>query len=251
MVAQTVELPNIRKLFVPDPGYLMVDADLAGADARVVAWDANDEDLKAAFRAGINIHVKNARDIFPDKVRGMSDEAIEATDRPGGIYHDNKRAVHATNYGASAKTLAITLGWTIREAEAFQRTWFSLHPAIGDWHDRVSTDLSSSRTVSNRFGYRRVYFDRVDGLLPEALAWIPQSTVALVTIKAALMIYETLRWVQLLLQEHDSLVFQIPMARKPELPSILEAMKVVVPYDDPLIIPWGVKTSTLSWGDCK
>jgi len=30
MVAQTIELPNIRKMFVPDPGYEIVDCDLAG-----------------------------------------------------------------------------------------------------------------------------------------------------------------------------------------------------------------------------
>ena len=53
MVAQNIILPNIRKFIVPDPGYLIVDADLSGADAQVVAWEADDADLKEAFRDGV------------------------------------------------------------------------------------------------------------------------------------------------------------------------------------------------------
>ena len=59
MVAQTIALPNVRKIFIPDPGYLIGEVDLSGAEAQVVAWAAGDEDLKKAFRAGINVHIKN------------------------------------------------------------------------------------------------------------------------------------------------------------------------------------------------
>jgi hypothetical protein len=30
-----------------------------------------------------------------------------------------------------------------------------------------------------------------------------------------------------------------------------EASHVIIPYEDPLHIPTGIKTSTVSWGDCK
>ena len=39
-------LPQIRKFFVPDPGKILFDVDLAGADAQIVAWEANDEPLR-------------------------------------------------------------------------------------------------------------------------------------------------------------------------------------------------------------
>ena len=52
----SIRLPNVRKLFITDPGYVMYEADLKGADAQVVAWEAEDDDLKAAFRAGVDIH---------------------------------------------------------------------------------------------------------------------------------------------------------------------------------------------------
>lgn len=254
MVAQTISLPNIRKLFIPDRGMTIFDADLSGADARVVAWEANDEDLKAAFRAGVNVHIKNCRDVFPLKVKGWSDEAIKATDRAQGIYHSCKQAVHASDYGGGARTIAGTLGWLVREAEDFQYNWFGLHPRIRQWHRRVEADLALTRTVANRFGYRIMYFDRTDGLLPKALAWIPQSTVAINCNLGALKLRKEYAstGVEILLQVHDSLVFQAPTVKNfsPFRSRIIEALTTPIPYDDPLTIPWKLTWSEKSWGDC-
>ena len=251
MVAETIALPNIRKFFIPDAGHIIVDCDLSGADAQVVAAEARDADLLDAFSRGLAIHVKNARDVFPAKVKGWSDEAIKDTNHPNGIYYNCKRAVHGTNYGGKPPAIAAATGWSVSEAESFQRNWFGLHPGIFQWHRRTEQDLASTRTISNAFGFRRVYFDRVESLLPEALAWVPQSTVAIVTNHAALRLYAQVLFVELLLQVHDSLVFQLPMSRKRELPNLLELMKVEIPYDPPLTIPWGMKSSTRSWGDCE
>jgi len=252
VVAETIALPNIRKFFIPDAGHIIVDADLSGADAQVVAAEAEDERLLEAFREGKSVHVMNVRDVFSHKVKGWSDEAIKATNHSNGIYYNCKRAVHGTNYGGSARAIAAATNWTIFEAEDFQRNWFGAHPGIYNWHRRTEQQLATNRTVSNRFGFRRVYFDRVEGLLPEALAWVPQSTVALVTDTAALRLWEQKRdFVQILMQVHDSLVFQIPMSKRNELPGLLDLMLVEIPYDPPLTIPWGHKSSTVSWGDCE
>lgn len=246
-----LKLPNVRKLFIPDPGKIICDIDLAGADAQVVAWRAADADLKHAFRTGLKLHLKNARDIFPDKTKGWSDEAIKSTDRPGGIYYACKRGVHGTNYGASARTTAAACGWTIREAESFQARWFGLHPGIKQWHVDTERRLKLDHKVTNAFGFSRTYFDRTDGLLPEALAWEPQSTVAIVCFLAAQNVDDHLGWVEFLIQVHDSLVFQIPIEREPDLGELLPHIRITVPFpDDPLVIPWGLSTSRVSWGDC-
>lgn len=245
MVAQTIALPNIRKLFIPDPGMIIADADLSGADAQVVAWEAHDEDLKSAFRSGIKIHLHNMKAMFPDQCKGHSDEALKQLK----LYDDNKRMVHGTDYGGSARTMASNVGWTIIEAERWRNRWFSMHPNIHDWHKRVFSDLIENRTVSNAFGYRRKYFGRVQGLLPEALAWIPQSTVALVTWKAAVQLEQALPWLEILLQVHDSLVFQYPICRDKDRRLIRENLRITIPYNDPLEIPWGLAISRRSWGD--
>lgn len=239
MVAKTAELPNIRKLFIPDEGKVIIDCDLARADAQVVAWDAGDDVLKQMFREGADIHTENAKTIFgPSAGKPERQKA--------------KAGVHAVNYGVKGRTLAAALGVTVAEAEHFIDTWMAAHPPIKKWHERIENDLHTTRSIRNVFGYRRYYFDRLDNLLSQALAWIPQSTVGLVTNFGLLNIYKNLPEVDLLLQVHDSLVMQCDRDKIAELaPKILEQMSVIVPYEDPLIIPVGFDWSEKSWGDVQ
>lgn len=252
MVAQTAPLPNIRRLFIPDPGHMIAEADLSGADAQVVAWEAGDEDLKNAFRKGMKLHAKNARDVFPSDVGTWTDEQLKATDHPNGIYYNCKRAVHGTNYGAGAPRIAEATNWPVSAAIRFQERWFNLHPGIKEWQNRTDYQLKTTRTIRNKFGYRIIYFDRTDRLLPEALAWIPQSTVANVCIRGGVLIRRTLPWVRILLQVHDSLIFQYPISMHKERWQIGALLNsITVPYDDPLHIPWSFSCSRKSWGDCE
>lgn len=240
-----VALPNVRKIFVPDPGYIIFDADLSGADAQVVAWEADDEDLKSAFRSGLKIHEKNAEDML-----GREYTQADPTTRTK-LYKEMKGFVHATNYGASARTVAISFGWTVKTAEERQRRWFSAHPGIRRWHQQIETRLNSpSKTIRNAFGYHRVFFDRPRQSFAEAVNWIPQSTVALNTFFGAEQLEAAMPKVEILLQVHDSLVFQIPEQSAYKHQSILDGLTVSVPYDDPLTIPWGLTKSAVSWGDC-
>lgn len=229
-------LPNVRKMFIPDPGMMMGDFDLAQADAQVVAWEANDDELKAIFRdPDADLHDENAKTIF-GKLTPKNRKLAKA-------------GVHATNYGSGARTLASTLGITVHEAERFQRRWFEAHPGIKEWHQRVLYSLQTKRMVTNAFGFRRYYFDRIEGLLPEALAWIPQSTVALIIDKGLVNIHANLPKVEPLLQVHDSLVLQWEKRYYPHiLRDIKREMEIVVPYEDPLIIPVGAAVSDRSWG---
>jgi DNA polymerase-1 len=246
MVAQTIALPNVKRIFLPDPGFFICDSDLAQADAQVVAWDADDKPLMEFFEAAkddpeLDLHGSNAADIFggpPTKDNPFRKKA--------------KAGVHAVNYDVRARTLATTLGCTQTEAQAFIDSWFDKHPAIYDWQQRIKFDLETKRVITNRFGNRKVFNGRVDRALPEALAWIPQSTVALVINRAWKRIEELNDPdIEVLLQVHDSLVYQVKKATfRNKLPLLEEAFKVVVPYDHPLIIPAGIEYSDKSWGDC-
>jgi DNA polymerase I-like protein with 3'-5' exonuclease and polymerase domains len=286
----TIVLPNIRRLFIPDPGHFIASVDLSGADAQVVAWEAEDEDLKNAFRQGIPIHQKNAEDLFgkadeiPVFVARDGRDVTPRTDTPtatangdhtppdgretGGHntvywpgrgympkhaeYQNSKQGVHATNYGAAAKTIAGTLGWKVQDAADFKQRWFDLHPNIPNvWHRKVEKELQDSRSASNRFGYRIIFFDRIKGLLPEALAWGPQSTVAINCNRGGLQLRKALPWVELLMQVHDELVFQFPWRYEDQLTKVRDALRVEIPYKDPLVIPWKLAISKSSWGECE
>lgn len=243
MVAETAPLPNIKKLFIPSDDYLIADCDLDRADLQVVVWEADDDDLKAKLREGVDLHKENAKDAF-----GLQ-SVSSVTDLQR---HRAKGFVHGTNYGASARTIAKTLGITTREADVAQKRWFSAHPGILEWHRRTEQQLIETRQVSNKFGYCRYYFERIAGLLPQALAWVPQSTVAIVTNRGLYNLEEKLPAVEILLQVHDSLVFQFPKSEFPTiLPRIKECLEIPIPYEDELTIPVGIQISDKSWGDCK
>lgn len=249
-LGSSIKLPNVRRFFQPDLGHILFDVDLAGADAQIVAWEADDKPLKDAFRAhaagkGPKVHCVNSIAIFGAKAG--------ADGKTDPYYSRAKAGVHLTNYGGKAKTCAAALSISTREAEFFQAEWFRLHPAIKEWHLRVENDLRLSRSVRNPFGFVRTYFDRIDDmLLGQALAWCPQSAVAIIIDTAYNRITDHIPEAQILLQVHDSLVGQVPIPLwKTVKPRLREALEVVVPYADPLIVPTGLATSTISWGDVK
>lgn len=236
-------LPNIRKLFVPDPGYVIFDADLRGADGQVVAWEAGDAELKMWLRTNVDMHERHAVEI------GGEDPA-NITRRVRQAY---KHATHGIHYGASPRAIARHPGvdWPIHKAEDYRRRYFARRPGVLEWHKRVEDELRRFRRASNKLGRRIYYFDRIEGLLPQALAWIPQSTVALVCFKGALQLSK-LHYVEILLQVHDSLVFQVPYKYAENYEEILRHLEVEVPYpNDPLVIPWGLSKSEKSWGDVE
>lgn len=257
-MGELLELPNIRSVFVPDPGMTMFDMDLDRADLQVVCWEAEDELLKIAMRMGVDTHLLNVYTLDNEEPPPL-EELIEG--HPKYPDHRGPRKLkrefakvfcHATNYVGGARTVAINTGRTVAEIDRSQKTWFAAHPGIKALQDRVESQIRRFRFVENRFGYRWHIFDRIDGALPEAVAWIPQSTVSNVINLIWQKLFQNLPEVDVLMQVHDSLVGQFPTSRRDQLlPQIKELSKVVVPYDDPLIIPTGIKTSEVSWGDCK
>lgn len=243
-------LPNIRKIFVPDKGYMIYDADLKGADGQVVAWEANDPELKQWLADGTDMHVKHGIEVGED-------DRFLRLDPNSYEWHaarqEYKHATHAVHYGASEYAIARhpSIGWTTAKARRYKFRYFQRRPGLKEWQDRTQTDLNLHRTVWNKFGYRIIYFDRVDNLLPQALAWVPQSTVALTCFKGALQFRKACPWAEILLQVHDSLVFQVPFAHADRIDDIRRYLSIPVPYDEPLIIPWGLARSEKSWGDCE
>ena len=253
-----LQLPNLRCLLTPPaPDEGLLDADLQKADLYVVVWEAEDEGLKAALRKGLDLHLVNARDVYnlnlPDDELVDGTEVCEEHKKRYPTQRKNcKNGIHATDYGARPPKLAKLLGCSVHEADLFQRRWFAAHPGFKRWHERVMAQINKDRSVTSKFGYTIHFFDRIEDCFTEALAWVPQNTVAIV-INKILVNLETLKpRVKNRLQTHDSFTASFKHALFPNiLQEIHPLTKIVVPYDDPLVIPMGYKYSTVSWGDCK
>lgn len=254
-------LPNIRQMFVPDPNQIFFDGDLDRADLQIVAAEAaatGDTRLLEILKSGADTHLAGAFTLLGKEPPPL-DELVETHPKykewREPYEHDRQFAktfCHGTNYGGSARTMAVHTGRSVAQAERAQRLWFHFNPGIRKWHDRVRIQVANHGYITNRFGYRWKIFDRLDSVFGEALAWIPQSTVSIVINKIWMNLYHNLPEVEVLMQVHDSLCGQFPIMDSPRLvPEILKQARIEVPYDPPLVIPFSLKTSLVSWGDCK
>lgn len=226
-----LSVPNVRAMFIPDPGYTFFDMDLERADLQVVAWEADDPEFKQMLREGADIHSENAKILDID--RELS-----------------KTWTHGTNYGGSPPTMAKQCGILIHQATKMQKRWFDAHPGIKQWHERTKHYLATRKYVENAWGYRWYIFGRPEGLLPEALAWVPQSTVAVLINRIWRRIYDAAPEIEVTLQVHDSLAGQFLSSLNDAAERLRTLARIPVPYPDPLIIPASPKTSTVSWGEC-
>lgn len=242
------DLPNVRKIFLPDPDHEIADCDLSSADLYVVVWESDEPAYKQLLRSGLDAYTEIAKEFFKD---------------PSIIKEDHRRKyfkglAHGTHYLGTPAGMAPKLALPQAEIARVQQWYYARFPGIKRWQDSVVERLMAAHMVQNIWGYRRVYFDRLEGTIKnQAVAWIGQSTVAIYINKIWDAIYssEAARdlGIKISLQVHDSLVFQYPIRHAVQArAAILDiASKVIIPYKDPLVIPLGLKHSTISWGHCK
>lgn len=236
-------LPNIRTLFQPDPGMEFFDIDLAAADLRIVIWEADEPEMKQMLREGYDPYTEVAKEFYHD---------------PGITKKDPRRQIfksfaHGTHYLGTAKGLALRLGLSIYESEKTQKWYFQRFPRIKAWQERFIEQVKVRRFVQNIFGYKIFYMDRIEGTaLNQLIAWLPQGTVACIINRGYMNLYKNHPEIQVLLQVHDSLAGQYPIANAAQhRQTVIEACSIELPYADPLTIPVGIATSQISWGDCK
>jgi len=239
------KLPPVRKIFVPDPGYAILDFDQDGAEARYVAWE-DAGNFKQAFINGIKIHIETMQNFFPDKW------ALDPKHEPQ--YTKCKNMCYGSCFGGRPKGISVAASIPATTVERFQPWFFQRYPGITDWHQRTEQKLLSTREIRNHFGYRIHYFDRPSGLLPTALAWQSQSSIAIVTQRAHELLEREFPQIEWLNQVHDSLIFQLKFRDLGILEAVRQrlctAPELAIPFPgDPLLIPWNGKISRKSWGD--
>lgn len=269
-------LPNVRSMFGPDYGRTFYDLDLDRADLQVFVWEIDDPLFKEVLRKGIDAHLLHVY-LLDGQEPPPLDELVEG--HPKYLDHRTPRKYkrefskvfcHAVDYVGSARTLAAATGRTVHETDRARRRYLSIHPKIEPYWKDVEAQLAKRQYVENKFGYRWYVLDRLDGILPEAVAWIPQSTVSIVINRIWMNLFQGVseaEWdlsidhmmkllhsfpdIEVLMQVHDSLAGQFPTHKADECKKkILELSKIIIPYDDPLVIPTGIGTSEITWGEC-
>lgn len=208
---QNIPHGDYRRIFLPDEGKVLVSVDLSQAEARVVAYEAEEERMIKVFDEEGDIHQLSA-DALPKYFtpKGTEYRGIENKRRLFA-----KKHVHAFNYGEGERNFAAMAGISVAEGKAIRDTYFNSFPLIRQRQIDIEESLRRTRTIINPFGRKRRFFGRWNhDLLKKAYAQNPQSTVAdtlnLALIRFAGIIAKVKTDIQLLLQVHDSFVLQCP-----------------------------------------
>jgi DNA polymerase-1 len=242
---------HIRDIIIPDPGKVITEADLRGAEALVVAHLTNDPILLRLFEEGQNIHTHTAKMIWrctDEEVKEDKYKHDEDGTETMSMYYRAKRVRHSGNYLASWVSLMHQLECTAAEAKSLLERFYANSPNLVKWHAEVAAQLQKNRTLITPLGRKRIFFDRYGPeLLRQAVAYVPQETVAHVINQGIINLYRTLcnnMDIDLLIQVHDSLVIQhLPEQTEMVHAAIKEQTKVDITINNrTFFIPIDIKT---------
>lgn len=212
--------PELRRVFISDPGWKLCSIDLEQVEARDVGWLCGtlfgDWTLLDSCEAG-DLHTKNAMLCWPKLpwpgVASQDRALAERTPlyREWSLRDGTKRMGHLSNYIGTAWMISRVLKVPIRVAEEFQRRYLLAYPALPRYWQWVGQKLQTEGMLHTPFGRTRHFFGdpRSDSTLREAVAFIPQSMTGDRTNFWLWKVWARLgNRVQLLAQTHDSITFQ-------------------------------------------
>ena len=232
---------QVRRMYIADEGKLLVEADKKQGEAMIVAWLADETRMKEVFKSGGDVHKRNASYIF-----NKPESAITSEER-----YLAKRMVHATNYGMSTNTMAIYCNISELDAKKAQSAYFAAFPRILTWQREVREQVSKTSILTNCFGRRRIFFERVgEELFREAYAYNPQSTLVDDVNRSMVEIFfRGEPELQLLHQGHDSLLWQVDTQKASwavglikkymELPFFCGSEMIAIPVEIKVGRSWG------------
>ena len=137
---------DIRKVFVADDNFKLVDADYSQVELRVLAHMSGDENMIDAFKHGEDIHSKTASQIFDVDIKDVtSKQRIEAKAINFGII-----------YGKTDFGLSQDLNIPVATAKAYIDSYFNKYPKIKEFMDEAvesATETGYATTILNRRRY--------------------------------------------------------------------------------------------------
>lgn len=136
---------QIRKVFVPEDGYLFMDADYSQIELRVLAHMSDDKQLIEAYQMDEDIHRITAAKVFHTPFDEVTD-----------LQRRNAKAVNfGIVYGISSFGLSQDLSISKKEAAEYIEQYFATYPGIKTFLDKLVGDAKEKGYVTTMFGRRR------------------------------------------------------------------------------------------------
>lgn len=135
----------IRKVFVPEDGFVFLDADYSQIELRVLAHMSGDEKLIQAYKEAQDIHRLTASQVFHVPFEEVT-----------SLQRRNAKAVNfGIVYGISSFGLSQDLSITRKEAAEYIDKYFETYPKIKGFLDSKVQEGKENGYVATMFGRRR------------------------------------------------------------------------------------------------
>jgi len=240
---------RIRRCFVAAPGSVFVSIDYSQIELRVMAHMAQDEAMIEAFQSGRDIHRETAAKIFRKTLDDVTKEERESA----------KAINFGIIYGISPFGLSRQLGINPKMAEGFIHTYFSIYSGIKKFMDETSEMVLKTGEIRTMYGRLRP--------IPEALSKNKnfqeagkrvaintriQGSAAEILKRAMIQIDKFIEKsgckIQMLLQVHDELIFEVASDEVHQMSAIKNLMEGIEKLSVPLICDM---EKGKSWGELE
>jgi DNA polymerase-1 len=237
---------DIKNLFTAEEGNLLMEIDYSQAELRTIAYLSGDENMKAIYQKGSDLHDEVAKEFFgPD------------------FTSEQRTFVKGINfgipYGISAYSLAEDLDIPEKEAQKYIDKWFAEKPKVKKFIDEYKAKPAKGEPLETPFGRKR-RFGAITSknkwlVQREAINFPVQSVASDLTLLSAVRLNPKLdglaRIVNLV---HDSIVMEVPEENVEKVGRIAKKVMEETPglYLDNLDIPFTADVEVgKSWGKLK
>ncbi len=240
----------IRKVFIPEEGYVFVDADYSQIELRILAHCSGDEQLILAYKEAKDIHRMTASQVFHIPF----DEVTELQRR-------NAKAVNfGIVYGISSFGLSQDLSITKKEAAQYIENYFETYPGIKTFLDGSVESGKENGYVTTLFGRRRPIPELSSGNFMQrafgervAMNSPIQGSAADIMKIAMIGVHKRLKEAGLrsrvVLQVHDELLIE---AHQTELEKVKEILAYEMEHAATLLVPLDVEMQVgENWYEAK
>ena len=240
----------IRKVFVPEDGYVFVDADYSQIELRILAHCSGDEQLITAYKEARDIHRMTASQVFHIPFDEVTD-----------LQRRNAKAVNfGIVYGISSFGLSQDLSITKKEAAQYIDNYFNTYPGIKKFLDdavesgkekgyvttlfgrrRPIPELSSGNFMQRSFGERVAMNSPIQGTAADIMK------IAMINVQKRLS--EANMKSRLVLQVHDELLIE---AHESEVEQVKDILRFEMEHAAKLRVPLDVDMHTgENWYEAK
>lgn len=220
---RTEEGREIRKAFVPRPGWTLLSADYSQIELRILAHVADDPILIEAFQKDQDIHTRTASEVFGTPSDAVTDE----------LRRQAKVINFGIIYGMSAFGLSQELGISAKMAQTYIDHYFERYHGVKAFVERTVAQAHQTKRTSTLLGRLRLLPD-ISSANPNIRQFAERTAVntpiqgtaadlikvAMVQMAAALKSRKLES--AMLLSVHDEIVFEVP-------PGELDTMKQLAP----------------------